>query len=105
MAGTGVMRAPTGLVGRENECAVIDRMLGQALDGEGAALVIRGEAGIGKSALLEYAGDAAGKTTVLRATGVEAESDLAFAGMAWCARPWTSSSSCPARKAQRWLGR
>src|SRR5437868_5823241 len=87
MPGTGVMRAPVGLVGREHECAVIDRMLDQGLDGEGASLVVRGEAGIGKSALLEYAADTVRGTMVLSATGVEAESDLAFAGLYGLVRP------------------
>ena len=43
------------LLGRERECAVIDRVLENATSGIGSALAVRGEAGIGKSALLEYA--------------------------------------------------
>ena len=50
-------------------------------------LVIRGEAGIGKSALLDYAADQATGFTVLRAAGFEAEADLAFAGVYGLLRP------------------
>ena len=54
----------------------------------GGALVVRGEAGIGKSALLGYAvQQAAPGMLVLRADGVEAESDLAFAGLHGLLRP------------------
>jgi hypothetical protein len=55
--------------------------------GESAGLVIRGEAGIGKTALLEYAAASAGAFTVLRTTGFEAEADLAFAGVYGLVRP------------------
>jgi predicted ATPase len=86
------MRATTGptpqlagprLLGREAECAAIDRLLADARAGSGGALVVRGEAGIGKSALLGYAGP----MLVLSAVGVEAESDLAFAGLHELLRP------------------
>ena len=79
------------LIGRERERAELDRMLEHACAGESTALIIRGEAGIGKSALLEYAASRAraraGKITVLRTTGFEAEADLAFAGMYGLMRP------------------
>ena len=71
------------LVGRGHECIEIDRMLDGARRGVSGALVLRGEAGMGKSALLSYAaatGRAAGMM-VLGVTGVEWESDLAFAGL------------------------
>ena len=80
MAGDDVSSSPE-LVGRARECAVIDRLLGGAARGESAVLVVRGEAGMGKTALLGYAAAHATDMRVLRATGVEAEHDLAFAGL------------------------
>jgi DNA-binding CsgD family transcriptional regulator len=49
--------------------------------GQSAALVLRGEPGIGKSALLEYSVDTAPEFSVVRAAGVESEMELAFAGV------------------------
>src|SRR6516165_6434120 len=75
------------LVGRERECAAIDRLLDDARAGVGGALVVRGEAGIGKSTLLGYARQRAALMRVLSAGGVQAESDLAFAGLHELLRP------------------
>ena len=69
------------LVGRVAEQRTIDGLLRNAREQRGAGLVIRGEPGIGKSALLEYAAGQAGGMLVLRATGVEAESALAYAAL------------------------
>jgi hypothetical protein len=55
MASFGLQQGAVRLLGRELECAVIDRVLESASSGVSSALVVRGEAGIGKSALLEYA--------------------------------------------------
>jgi len=82
-----VGRASTALIGRERECAEIERLLESAVAGESGTLVVRGEAGIGKSALLEYAAEHATEMLVLRAIGVESESDLAFAGSYGLVRP------------------
>jgi DNA-binding CsgD family transcriptional regulator len=87
MAGWGPQQMPVGLPGREQECAAIDRLLADARAGAGGALVVRGEPGIGKSALLGYAREHAGPMLVLSAVGVEAESDLAFAGLHELLRP------------------
>jgi AAA ATPase domain len=88
MASVGLQPQAVPLLGRESECAVIDRLLGDASGGVGGALVVRGEAGIGKSALLDYAAQrAAPGMAVLRADGVDAESDLAFAGLHGLLRP------------------
>jgi DNA-binding CsgD family transcriptional regulator len=69
------------LEGRRKECAALDRLLGAARIGRSGALVARGEAGAGKSALLEYAEEAASGFRVTRAGGVESEMELAFAGL------------------------
>ena len=66
------------------EWARLDALLASALQGESGALVIRGmrgEAGVGKTALLDYAASRADAFRVLRATGVEAESSLALPGL------------------------
>lgn len=76
----GVCSTPV-LVGRHAEQATIDRLLDAVRHGEGGGLVLRGESGIGKSALLAYAEARAGDLRVLRATAVEAESELAFAAL------------------------
>src|SRR5436190_18570183 len=75
------------LVGRERECAAIDRTLEVPARGESSSLVLRGDAGIGKTALLEYAAERAAEMNVLRAVGVEAESELGFAGLHGLLRP------------------
>src|SRR5690349_21490808 len=61
-------------------------MLDGAREGRAGVLVVRGVAGVGKSALLSAAGDAAG-FRVLRAEGVEGEAELAFAGLHQLLRP------------------
>ncbi len=76
-----------GLVGRERERAVIDRLLEHAALGESGAIVIRAEAGMGKTALLRYAADRARDMLVLSVTGVEAESDLDYSGLHSLVRP------------------
>jgi DNA-binding CsgD family transcriptional regulator len=75
------------LVGRERECAAIDRLLEASARGGSGSLVLRGEAGIGKTALLAHAAERGGDRRVLRTSGVEAESDLAFAGLDGLLRP------------------
>ena len=76
-----------GLVGRERERARIDALLNEAADGQSGALVITGEPGIGKSALLRYALSRVDGTTHLSARGAESESELAFASLADFVRP------------------
>src|SRR6516225_3826666 len=69
------------LVDRQRERQALDSLLGDLRSGRGRALVVRGEAGVGKSALLEYAAGAAPDLRVARAVGVESEMELAFAGL------------------------
>ena len=69
------------LLGRDSECAAIERLLDAARTSRSGALVVRGEAGIGKSALLAHALAHAGGMRVLTGAGVEAESELPFAGL------------------------
>ena len=90
---TGLLRLPmvkeptTALIGRERECGRLERLIHDARNGAGGCLVLRGEPGIGKTALLEYAAQLAGTAAVLRTGSVEAESDLAFAGLYTLVRP------------------
>jgi DNA-binding CsgD family transcriptional regulator len=74
------------LRGREWETQVLGELIARARDGHGGALVVRGEAGIGKTSLLEWAVQSADGFRALRATGAEFEMELAFAGLhALCA--------------------
>jgi DNA-binding CsgD family transcriptional regulator len=69
------------LRGRRTECAALEQMIAAVREGESRTLVVRGEAGVGKSALLEYAVEAASDLRVVRAVGVESEMELAFAAL------------------------
>jgi DNA-binding CsgD family transcriptional regulator len=78
------------LYGREAELQVVADLVGGLAEGVGGALVVSGEAGIGKTALFAAAADAAGAAgvRVLWATGVEAEARLPFAGLHQVLRPF-----------------
>src|SRR5215475_8348610 len=69
------------LTGRGSECGMLDRLIGAVRAGESRALVVHGEPGIGKTALLEYLGGRAAGCRVLRVAGVQPEMELAFAGL------------------------
>jgi AAA ATPase domain len=69
------------LRGRRNECAALDRLREGARSGRSDVLVVRGKAGIGKTALLDYAIGSASDMLVVRVTGVESEMELAFAAL------------------------
>jgi predicted ATPase len=69
------------LVGRRSECDVLDRLLSDVRGGRSGVLVLLGEAGVGKTALVEYAIGAASGFRVARAVGVESEVELAFAAL------------------------
>jgi DNA-binding CsgD family transcriptional regulator len=74
-------RATVVLAGRGTECARLDQLLAEAQLGRSAVLVLRGEAGIGKSALLEYATQRGEGCRILRAVGAEWEMELPYAGL------------------------
>jgi len=75
------------LLGRERECERIDRALEFARAGTASVIAIRGEAGVGKTSLLDYAADRADGMKVVRVRAVESESELAFAALADVCRP------------------
>src|SRR5438552_679576 len=69
------------LVGRRDERKALDRLLDGARSGRSGVLVLRGEAGVGKTALLEYLAERASGCELARAAGVQADTELAFAGL------------------------
>jgi DNA-binding CsgD family transcriptional regulator len=79
------------LLGRRRECAALDQLVGAVRTGESRALVLRGEAGVGKSALLEYLVRHASGCGIARATGVESEIELAYAGLQQLCAPLLAS--------------
>jgi len=84
MPDTHLSRA--GLLDRGREREVLDRLVAETRAGQGRVLVLRGEAGIGKTALLGYLSAAAEGCRIARVAGVESEMELAFAGLhALCA--------------------
>jgi DNA-binding CsgD family transcriptional regulator len=70
-----------GLRGRRSETATLDQLLEAVRTGESRALAIRGDPGVGKTALLEYVAEHASGCRVARAAGVQGEMELAFAGL------------------------
>ncbi|MEE1796503.1 LuxR C-terminal-related transcriptional regulator [Streptomyces sp. BE308] len=70
-----------GLRGRRGECGALDQVVAGARAGRSQVLVLRGESGVGKSALVEYLVGSAAGCQILRAAGVESEMELAFAGL------------------------
>src|SRR3954470_4442238 len=82
MTAEGRFRGTAGrLRGRASECALLDGLVSAIRRGESRSLVLRGEAGIGKTALLEYLVASAPDATVVRAVGVQSDMELAFAGL------------------------
>ena len=69
------------LLGRADECAALDGLVDDVRRGQSRSLVLRGEPGIGKTALLKYLVESASDVTVVRAVGVESEMELAFASL------------------------
>ena len=71
----------TGLRGRAEECALLDDLVSAIRRGESRSLLLRGEAGIGKTALLDYLIGSVPDMTVVRAVGVESEMEMAYASL------------------------
>ena len=78
------------LLGRRAECATVDGLLTEVLEGrnrEGAVLVMRGEPGIGKTALIDYCADRASGCRVVRIAGVDLSSRCHLPRSTSCVRP------------------
>ncbi|MGO9779843.1 MAG: AAA family ATPase [Streptosporangiaceae bacterium] len=73
--------ASLAFLDRQRECEVLDGLLRAVRAGRGGVMVVRGEAGIGKSALLDYMARVAADLQLIRAAGVESEMELAFAAL------------------------
>ena len=69
------------LRGRRTECEALERLLARAQEGHSGVVVLRGEPGVGKTALLDHLTRHAAGFRVLRAAGAEFEMELAFAGV------------------------
>ncbi|KRD19669.1 LuxR family transcriptional regulator [Mycobacterium sp. Root265] len=69
------------LRGRDRDRAVLDNLTAQARSGSSQVLVLRGEAGVGKTALLEYVSEQAAGFNAMRVAGVQEDMELAFAGL------------------------
>src|SRR6476469_9937539 len=75
------------LLGRESECRQLERVLDDARSGTSRTLIVRGEAGMGKSALLDFVAARGSAFQLTSAAGVESESDLPFGGLLAISRP------------------
>jgi DNA-binding CsgD family transcriptional regulator len=83
-----VLLSEARLLGREREREVLDRLLDGVRGGRGGVLVVHGEAGVGKTALLEYAAEAGRAFRIARTFGVEAEMELPFAAVQQLCSPF-----------------
>src|SRR5262249_43221204 len=78
------------LLDRRSERAALDELLASVRGGTSRALVLRGEAGVGKSALLDYLEQRAARCRVARIAGVESGMELAFAGLHRLCAPFSA---------------
>ncbi|MFE7130888.1 AAA family ATPase [Streptomyces sp. NPDC057638] len=92
------------LLGRGTECKAIEGLLATARAGRGGVLVVRGEIGIGKTALLEHARDAASGFRVEHVVGVESETEFAFASLYQLCAPLLDRTGALPRPQQAALG-
>lgn len=94
-------RPPAALLGRRRECEALDDLLNGVRAGHSAAVVLLGDPGIGKTALLDYLVSAATGCHVLRVAGVESEMELPFAGLHQLCAPLTDKlDQLPAPQAE-----
>ena len=103
-AHSGIGGPAAGLTDRARERGVLDRFVAGVRAGEGRALVVRGEPGVGKTVLLDYLAARASNCLVVRAAGVESEMELAFAGLHQLCAPMldqAESLPVPQREALR----
>src|SRR5918995_4921681 len=97
-------RRPPVLLGRADERELLDRLLENVRAGQSAVLVIRGEAGVGKTALLRYCARQASGFRVAQIAGVESEMELPFAGLHQLCAPllgWLGALPPPQQDALR----
>src|SRR5258705_7846798 len=83
-----VLKSPRTLLGRERERDMLDRLLNGVRAGRGGVLVMHGEAGVGKTALVEYAVEAGRDLRIARTVGVEAEMEPPFAAVQQLCSPF-----------------
>ena len=69
------------LIDRRDERGVLDRLIDEVRAGQSQVLVVRGDPGVGKTALLDYVARRAPGCQVVRVAGVQSEMELAFAGL------------------------
>jgi DNA-binding CsgD family transcriptional regulator len=103
-AHSGIGGPAAGLTDRLSERGVLDRFVAGVRGGEGRALVVRGEPGVGKTVLLDYLAGRATGCRVARAAGVQSEMELAFAGLHQLCAPMldhAESLPVPQREALR----
>src|ERR1700732_4165686 len=101
---SGLRGPAAGLTGRFSERGVLDRFVAGVRAGEGRALVVSGEPGVGKTALLDYLAGQAADCRVLRVTGVQSEMELRFAGLqqlCWLLMDHLDRLPAPQREALR----
>jgi AAA ATPase domain len=84
------VKGPPAFLGRTSEREYLDRMLENVREGQSGVLVIRGEAGLGKTALLQHAVNQAAGFTLAQIAGVESEMELPFAGLHQLCAPMLS---------------
>ena len=77
----------SGLRGRRSESKALDQLLVDARNDHSGVVLVRGEAGVGKTALLDYLAERADGFRVARAVGIESEMELAYAGLHQLAAP------------------